>query len=377
MDISFHSKIADIPRAEWDALHDGANPFIRHAFLHTLEDRGAAAPDNGWTPHHLAIRQQGRVVAAAPLYRKSNSWGEFVFDWSWAHAYERAGRRYYPKLVVGVPFTPVTGPRLLVGDDGGGDRRGQLVRALGSELERLADSTLHVNFVTDADAAALEGAGLLARQDVQFHWRNRGYRDFEDFLSALSHKRRKNMRRERRRVAEFGVEFDLVTGEHAEPFHWDAMHGFYADTFMRHLNQPVLSRECLEELGRRLGGAVVMVLARRGGKYLAGAFFLRGTDTLYGRYWGCTEDLPDLHFETCYYQGIDFCIEEGLERFEPGAQGEHKLLRGFEPVLTRSFHQVRDPLFRDAIARALDEERRLVAQHRELLAPHAAIKDAQ
>jgi len=376
MDISFHRRITDIPAAEWDALHDGENPFLLHAFLDTLESLGAAVPENGWTPHHLLIREDGRAVGAVPLYRKTNSWGEFVFDWSWAHAYQRAGRYYYPKLVAGVPFTPVTGPRLLVGP-AGTDRRRQLVRILASELERLSDSTLHVNFVAEPDAIALESEDLLPRQDVQFHWRNRDYRDFEDFLAALSHKRRKNMRRERRRVAESGVVFDVVTGDRAGPEHWDAMHRFYADTFMRHLNRPVLSRDCLEELGRRLGEAVVMVLARRDGRYLAGALFMRGADTLYGRYWGCAEDLPDLHFETCYYQGIEFCIQQGLQRFEPGAQGEHKLLRGFEPVLTRSFHLVRDPLFRDAIARVLDEERELVAQHRELLAPHAALKDPQ
>lgn len=375
MGIRIHNRIADIPAAAWDALHDGGNPFVRHAFLDTLERCGAAAEDNGWSPHHLAMYDNGRLVGAVPLFRKSNSWGEFVFDWTWAEAFHRAGLSYFPKLVAGVPFTPVTGPRLLAGSGPGARyRRRQLVDALIKELERLGDSTLHVNFVNGSDAEVLSKAGLLARRDVQFHWRNDGYRSFGDFLAALNHKRRKNIRRERRSVAEAGIVFDWIAGSEAREWHWVAMHGFYVETFLRHLNRPVLDLDCFRALGKKLGDTVLMILARRDDRYVGGALLLRGRDALFGRYWGCREHHDHLHFETCYYQGIEYCIREGLDRFEPGAQGEYKLLRGFEPVFTQSFHWVRDPRFRTAIARALCEERALVCSHRDTLAGHVHLK---
>lgn len=375
MDIRIHHCIDDIPAGAWDALHDGANPTVSHAFLAALERCGAVTPELGWHPHHLALLEDGRLAGAVPLYRKTNSWGEFVFDWSWAEAYHRSGLRYFPKLVAGVPYTPVAGPRLLAGSaDDAPLRRARLARALVSELDRLGDSTLHVNFVQETDAEVLEESGLIPRRDVQFHWRNPGYGSFDDFLDQLSHKRRKNIRRERRALYRDGVDFEWVHGDEAGDMHWNTMHAFYADTFHRHLNRPVFQADAFRILGRALGRAVLLLLARRRGRYVAGAFCLRGRDTLFGRYWGCSEELRYLHFETCYYQGIEYCIREGLARFEPGAQGEFKLLRGFEPVFTHSFHWVRHPAFREAISRAVAEESELVHRHRDLLAPHAALK---
>lgn len=377
MGIRIFDRIADLPAAEWDALHDGANPFLRHALLELFESTGAASPANGWTPHHLVLEEDGRVVGAVPLYRKTNSWGEFVFDWGWAHAYHRAGLPYYPKLLAGIPFSPVTGPRLLAGRDGeAGNRRRRLAAALRNELERLEDSTLHVNFVDESDAAVLEEAGFLPRRDVQFHWHNRDYASFDDFLAGLNAKRRKNIRRERRRVAEQGIGFRWLSGAQAGESDWLTMHDFYQDTFARHGNPSFLDARFFLELGERLGDSVILVFADYGGAPMAAALFLHGADTLFGRYWGTRREIPGLHFETCYYQGIEYCIETGLATFEPGAQGEHKLLRGFTPVITRSCHWVRDPVFREAISRALDSERRQVSLYREAARAHEAFRQS-
>lgn len=377
MGIRILDRIADLPAAEWDALHDGANPFVRHALLDLFETTGAASPANGWTPHHLVLEEQGHVTGAVPLYRKTNSWGEFVFDWGWAHAYHRAGLDYYPKMLAGIPFTPATGPRLLAGTGANTDeRRRRLASALVEELERLADSTLHVNFVTGPDAEILESAGFLPRRDVQFHWHNRGYEFFDEFLADLNAKRRKNIRRERRQVGEQGIRFRWIPGTQASDHDWLIMYEFYQDTFDRHGNPSFLEMDFFPGLGNSLGDAVLLVFAYQGDdeEPLAGALFLKGADTLFGRYWGTRRDIPGLHFETCYYQGIDFCIEHGLASFEPGAQGEHKLLRGFSPVTTRSCHWVRDPVFREAVGRALATERHQVSLYQEAARAHEAFR---
>lgn len=375
MGIRILDRIADLSAAAWDRLHDGANPFLRHALLDLFETTGAVSPANGWTPHHLVLEENGEITGAVPLYRKTNSWGEFVFDWAWAHAYHRAGLSYYPKLLAGVPFTPVTGPRLLAG--GGEDapaRRRRLVAGLRREVEKLGDSTVHVNFVTGADSAALEAEEWLARRDVQFHWHNRSYEDFRSFLDGLNAKRRKNIRRERRQVRDAGIDFQWVHGGEADEADWLAMYGFYQDTFDRHGNPSFLGPEFFLELGDRIGDQALIVFARQSGRRLAGALFLRGRDALFGRYWGTRREVPGLHFETCYYQGIDYCIANGLSRFEPGAQGEHKLLRGFSPVVTRSYHWIRHPVLREAIDRALAGERAYVERYREAASAHEAFR---
>lgn len=375
MGIRILERIADLPAAAWDRLHDGNNPFVSHSLLDLFETTGAASPNHGWTPHHLVLEKGGEAVGAVPLYRKTNSWGEFVFDWAWAHAYHRSGLSYYPKLLAAVPFTPVTGPRLLAGSGrGAGERRRHLAGALIEELDTLEDSTLHVNFVTDEDAEALRLVSLLGRQDVQFHWHNQGYGSFGDFLDTLSSKRRKNIRRERRQVEESGIRFDWVEGAEARDSDWLAMHDYYQDTFARHGNPSFLGPGFFLGLGQRVGGSALLVFAHREGERIAGALFLKGGDALYGRYWGTSREVPGLHFETCYYQGIEYCIATGLARFEPGAQGEHKLLRGFSPVLTRSFHWVRHPALREAIGRALESERAHVLRYREAASEHEAFR---
>lgn len=375
MGIRILERISDLPAADWDALHDGGNPFLRHALLDLFESTGAASEANGWAPHHLVLEERGAVVGAVPLYRKTNSWGEFVFDWAWAHAYHRAGLPYYPKLLAGIPFTPVSGPRLLTGTGPESvGRRRLLARALVEELERLGDSSLHVNFVESGDVDALSEAGLLARTDVQFHWYNRAYESFQSFLNGLNAKRRKNIRRERRQVREAGIEFRRLAGSEATEGDWLAMHDFYRDTFLRHGNPSFLDQEFFLELADRLGDSALIIFALQNGQAVAGALFLRGADALYGRYWGTRADISGLHFETCYYQGIEYCIEHGLGRFEPGAQGEHKLLRGFSPVLTRSFHWIRHPVLREAIARSLEGEREHVHRYRKAAMAHEAFR---
>jgi predicted N-acyltransferase len=357
----------------WDALHDGTNPFVSHAFLHGLEATGCLRPRWGWTPRHALFFEQERLVAAAPAYRKDNSHGEFVFDFAWASAYERAGREYYPKTLVGIPYSPVTGPRLLARDPAD---RARLAAALRDAVGSSGGSSVHVNFLRDDECAAFDGEWL-ARQDVQFHWHDRGWRDFEGFLGALSHKRRKAIRQERDKVRAAGYRFRVVRGDEADASDLDAMHAFYCLTFAEKGNSPALTREFFGHLAQALPRALVLVLAERPGSPapIAGALCLRGGDTLYGRYWGSSEAAPGLHFETCYYQGIDYCLREGLTRFEPGAQGEHKLARGFLPVLTHSRHYVADPDFLRALGPWCAREREGVARYRDMLLAHSPFRD--
>lgn len=352
--------LSALDAGDWDALHDGGNPFLAHAFLAGLERTDCLNPDWGWRARHATLWRGGRLVAAAPGYLKTNSHGEFVFDQVWAEAYRRAGGRYYPKWLIGIPYTPVTGPRLLAVDATARDEllAGIVERARGDGL-----SSVHVNFLPEPDQPAF-GPEWLAREDVQFHWRNRGWPDFDAFLAALQAKKRKNIRQERAQVAAAGYRFRIRHGDEADEGELAAMHGFYLRTFADYGNAPALTLDFFRHLARAMPRQLVLILAERDGAVRAGALCLRGRDTLYGRYWGSTEDAPGLHFETCYYQGIAYCLREGLPRFEPGAGGEHKIARGFLPAATGSRHWVADARFAQALAPWCASEREAVDQYR-------------
>jgi len=372
MQIRFHTRLADIPAAAWNALLPDDNPFVDHAFLSGLEEHGCIAPAQGWQPYHAGLYDGDRLIAAAPLYLKGNSHGEFVFDWSWASAYARNGLAYYPKLLCAVPYSPVTGPRLLVGSGADADGlRQRLIAAIHDEAQRLGFSSVHLNFASPADIGALSQSGWLPRYDWQFHWQNAGWRDFAEFLAALNHKKRKNIRQERARVERAGVTCEIRHGDELADAEWFALHEFYLATFDDKGNFPALTLDFFRHLGRTMPRRVLGVLCRRDGVLIAGALLVRSSTTLYGRYWGCAEQVEGLHFEACYYQGIEYCLREGLQRFEPGAQGEHKLARGFLPAKTESFHWIADPRFREAIADALARERRLLREYGEDLLAHS------
>jgi predicted N-acyltransferase len=351
-------RIADVPAAEWDALDPSGNPFLRHAFLEALEVSGCVGGDSGWLPRHLVLRDDdGRLVGAVPQYLKLHSWGEFIFDWSWAQSYARAGLDYYPKLLSAVPFTPVTGPRLLIAGNADPQVRAGLAVLLLESARQSGASGVHVNFTTAEDQAALEQAGFLRRHDCRFQWHNRGYRDFDDFLERFRSDKRKKARRERRRVQEAGVEFRTLQGAEIDRALWRTIFGFSERTFLRHGNAHYLSPEFLERVAGLMPDTIVVTLAERAGVPIAAAVFFQGGDRLYGRYWGAAEHVDCLHFEACYYQGIDYCIANGIEAFDPGTQGEHKLARGFEPTLTHSAHWLAHPGFATAVGRYLERER--------------------
>ena len=368
----FHDSIEDIASADWDALRPDDNPFVSHAFLAGLERTGCIRPEWGWQAHHLGLYRNDTLIAAAPLYLKGNSHGEFVFDWSWASAWERAGGEYYPKLLNAAPYSPVVGPRLLVGpNDADADaRRKMLVQAMQQYAKRQQLSSIHANFLDDADLPAFEG-DWMARSDVQFHWHNQGYRDFDAFLGALNHKKRKNIRHERNRVASHGLHIGMYSGTSLDARTWRYIHSLYASTFDAKGNHAALTDAFFQYLRTDLGDAVQLALAKDGKDIVAMALFLRSASTLYGRYWGASVDLPDLHFELCYYQGIDYAIAQGLARFEPGAQGEHKLARGFLPVRTHSRHYLVHEGFRSAVRRALEHEREGMDAYAEELLDHS------
>jgi predicted N-acyltransferase len=368
----FHDRLDDIGEEAWDALLPDDNPFIRHAFLRGLEHHGCVGARSGWQPHHLGLYDGERLVAAAPLYLKYDSHGEFVFDWSWAHAYAEHGLDYYPKLLCAVPYSPVTGPRLLAG---GGTDASDLRRRLRDEIQREAGrlelSSAHLNFASAADADACDADAWLPRFDWQFHWHNAGWRDFDDFLGALNHKKRKNIRHERARVARAGVVCEIRHGNELDDREWRALHGFYLATFEDKGNYPALTLEFFRHLGAAMPRQVVAVLCTRGDRMIAGALMLRSSNTLFGRYWGCHEQVEGLHFEACYYQGIDYCLREGIATFEPGAQGQHKVARGFLPTRTHSFHWIADARFRSAIRRALRMEATALEDYRNELLAHS------
>jgi predicted N-acyltransferase len=377
----FHNSLAEIDAAQWNALVADDNPFASHAFLHGLETHGCIRAEFGWRAHHLCLYRGEALVAAAPLYLKRNSHGEYVFDWSWASAYESNGLDYYPKLLCAIPYSPVTGPRLLVGNgDDASALREILVAAISGSVDGSGLSSAHANFVSETDAQALESAGWLARFDWQFHWRNAGpeiWPDFDAFLGALNHKKRKNVRHERAQVARAGVTCEIRHGDELSAADWRAIHSLYLGTFAERGNHPALTLGFFRHLGSTMPRQVLAVLCRRGDEIVAMALLLKSSSTLYGRYWGCTENIPGLHFEACYYQGIQYCLQHGLTAFEPGAQGEHKLARGFLPTITRSFHYVADGRFRSAIRAALTREARSLLEYREELLEHSPYAHVQ
>ena len=371
--------LGEVPAAQWDACAGADDPFLSHAFLSALEESGSASARSGWLPRHLVVEDgAGTVIAAAPLYLKSHSYGEYVFDWSWADAYERAGGRYYPKLQSAVPFTPVTGRRLLVRPGTDAETESELKDALIAAMvtlgQSLGVSSVHVNFPTEAEWRRLGDHGLLLRTGQQYHWRNRGYESFDDFLASLSSRKRKAIRRERRAVADQGIVLSTLTGDAIAERHWDAFYGFYRDTSERKWGSAYLTRAFFSLIGETMPGNVVLVLAEAGGRTVGGALNLMGGDTLYGRYWGCAEAYRFLHFEACYYRAIDFAIARGLKWVEAGAQGPHKIQRGYMPRRTYSAHWIADAEFRRVIERFLAEERAAVEDEMALLGQHSPFR---
>jgi uncharacterized protein len=367
--IKVHTSIAQIPAAEWDACAGDRNPSVSYTFLNALEESGSTTTRTGWTPQHLSLAgPRGVVVGVVPLYAKTHSYGEYIFDYGWADAYERAGGRYYPKLLSASPFTPVPGPRLMQRPDAPPETRGHLVAAMVELAKQRRISSLHVNFPEPADLEALTEAGFLQRLGQQFHWTNDGYRDFDDYLAALNSRKRKAVKKERREALAPGLEIDVLSGSDLRPRHWDAFYEFYLATSDRKWGSAYLNRRFFALIGERMPEKVVLVMARRGTKYVAGAFNLLGKDTIYGRNWGSYGDYKFLHFECCYYQAIEFAISHGLKRVEAGAQGPHKLQRGYLPVPTYSAHWVPDPAFRRALAQFLAREREMVAHKIDRLA---------
>ena len=371
---------ADIGAAAWNVCANPANapdchPFTRHEFFYALEESGSASPQTGWQPCHLVLERAGATQGLLPLYLKNHSLGEYVFDHGWADAFERAGGRYYPKLQAAVPFTPATGPRLLAA--AASDCK-EIQQALLSTASRVVDrfdaSSLHVTFMTEQECAAAAACGFLVRTGQQFHWENRGYASFEDFLGELSSSRRKNLRKERTAVREAGISFEWLSGRDITEAHWDAFFDFYIATGSQKWGTPYLTREFFSRVGASMGDSTLLVMALRGRQPIAGALNFFGDGVLFGRNWGASEFVPFLHFETCYYQAIDFAIAKGLRKVEAGAQGPHKLLRGYEPVLTRSAHFIAHPGLRRAVAAYLMEEREAVAEEMTELADLAPFR---
>jgi len=368
MALKLVESIGEIPAAQWAACAAGVpggadNPFISHAFLRVLEESGSVGGDTGWMPRHLTLSDgQGCLLAVMPLYVKAHSYGEYVFDNSWAQGFERAGGRYYPKLLSAVPFTPVTGPRLLMRADAPAGTTGAMLTG----LRRLADdnglSGVHVNFVTEAEYRDFTHQGWLGRIGTQYHWTNQGYRSFDDFLVTFSSRKRKAVRKERQTVADSGLTLFTLTGADLREEHWDAFDRLYRATSDRKWGWPYLTRDFFFHLGETMADQVVLVMARDGSRWVGGALNMLGGDTLYGRNWGGAGEYPFLHFEACYYRALDFAIDRGLARVEAGAQGEHKIQRGYLPVETYSVHHLTHPGLREAVAGFLDNERAFVAQ---------------
>ncbi|MGC3964493.1 MAG: GNAT family N-acetyltransferase [Rhodocyclaceae bacterium] len=352
MTLRFYPRISDIPAPQWDALA-GNQPCLVHAFLAAMEDTHCVGPGTGWMPRHATLWDGDTLVAAAPLYAKSHSWGEYVFDWAWADAYRQHGLAYYPKWLCALPFTPVPGTRLLARD---ATAREALLDGLLAHIDTSGASSLHILFADEDEIVAGAARGMLVREGVQFHWHNAGYTDFDGFLAALAHDKRKKIRQERRKVADAGVTLRVLEGSAIEPSDWTFFARCYTTTYALHGATPYLNLAFFRALGERLPQACVMLLAERDGEPVAASLLLRDDTALYGRYWGAIEQIPCLHFEACYYAPIAYAIEQGLSRFEGGAQGEHKLARGLDPVRTRSLHWLRDARFHDAVSHYLQRE---------------------
>lgn len=363
--------ISSLPADEWDACAGSSNPFVSHAFLSSMEQSGSVGPGTGWKSLPIIIENNvGKIAACLPSYLKSHSQGEYIFDQQWAHAFENAGGQYYPKIQIASPFSPVPGPRLLLQDQ---KMAGPLLRAAEQLAENSEISSVHATFVEEDQLELFRDAGWLVRADSQFHWHNDDYADFDDFLTALSSRKRKSIRKERSK-AQSDVDIVHLVGDEIEPDHWEYFWEFYQDTGARKWGQPYLTRSAFDLMQRRMGEKLLLILALQDGKPIAGALNVIGEETLYGRYWGCTRDIPFLHFEICYYQAIDAAIERGLKTVEAGAQGSHKLARGYQPVPTWSAHYIVDPGFRSAISDYLKRERQAVAADIEFLAEMGPFK---
>ena len=374
MKVAVHDSIAEIDSAAWNALAGREFPFLRHEFLELAETTGSVSPDAGWTPRHLAIYDGTRLRAAMPLYEKSHSWGEFVFDWAWAQAYQRAGFPYYPKLVAAVPFTPAPSTRLLRAQPDDDESASALLDAATGLAAETGCSSVHILFPTPDELPVLEQHGLLVRKDCQFHWHNRGYGNFDDFLATFTSAKRKKARRDRRRVSEAGIRFRRVRGADMRSDDWSIVYGLIARTFMLRGSLPYFNQAFFEGLGERLGHNLLVIQAEKDGQPIAAAVFYESDTALYGRYWGSDGHYDALHFETCYYQGIDYCIETGKTLFEPGTQGEHKIARGFSPVTTWSAHWLAHPEFAGAIERYLNEEGRHIERYMDTVDAHTPYK---
>ncbi|HTJ65545.1 MAG TPA: GNAT family N-acetyltransferase [Alphaproteobacteria bacterium] len=377
--LRIETDIAAIAPADWDACAGPDNPFVSHAFLAALEDSGSAAKHTGWQPQHLIMQDDAKqLLGVVPAYVKSHSYGEYVFDHGWAQAIERVGGRYYPKLQVSVPFTPATGPRLLVPPGGNASAlRGALIEGLSAVAENRGLSSVHATFLEAQDREAFEDAGWMIRAGCQYHWQNDGYGSFDDFLGALSSRKRKDIRKERRQVAEAGIEMVTLTGGDLKPEHWDVFYRFYMDTSDRKWGSPYLTRDFFQQIGRTMPDRIVLIMARHEGKWVAGALNLLGSEALYGRNWGCSADFRFLHFETCYYQAIEFAIARGLARVEAGAQGEHKIQRGYLPVRMESAHWIEHAGLRNAIDQFLTQERAAMEHHMAMLAEHSPFRHGE
>ncbi|MBT4891147.1 MAG: N-acetyltransferase [Rhodospirillales bacterium] len=374
-EIKILNAIGHIPAKQWDACARDSNPTVSHAFLSALEDSGSVGGDAGWLPQHLAVfDESGMLAAAAPMYLKSHSYGEYVFDWGWADAFERAGGRYYPKLQSSVPFTPVTGPRLLVRPGVDQKYADALIGGMTQVCEQLGVSSIHVTFPTEVEWQRFGDRGFLQRTGEQFHWLNDGYTSFDDFLSRLSSRKRKNIRKEREKVSKLGLRFEALSGADLNEQSWDAFYGFYCNTSDRKWGQTYLSREFFTLLGERMAERTLLFMVYEDEHPVAGALNLVGRDALYGRNWGCSEHHKFLHFECCYYQAIDYAITHGLSRVEAGAQGPHKLQRGYLPTKTYSAHWIRDRGLRDAIERYLVSERIQIEDEIEILTEHSPFR---
>ena len=368
--------VDELDPGEWNALAGAECPFLRHEFLGALEHTDCVGPAVGWIPRYIVLADERGLAAAAPAYVKSHSYGEFVFDFGWAQAYTRFGRRYYPKLTIAVPFTPATGARLLVRPDLDGERmRRLLIEAIEAEAHAASLSSVHALFLDERDRQALAAGRWLARRDCQFHWVNRGYADFDQYLETFTAEKRKKAKRERRRVAEAGITFETRLGSELDSRLLDRVYAFHRDTFLRHGHEPYLTRAFFGEIARTLGDALMVKIALHGARPVAAAIFFFSPAALYGRYWGADADYHSLHFETCYHQGIEFCIERGIARFEPGTQGEHKVSRGFEPAITWSAHWITDARFRAAIRDYLEREGEAVDAYAAEIQTHVPYRD--
>ncbi len=374
--ITIIGELSEVPRDEWNRLAGPNNPFLRHEFLSALEQH-RCLQEYGWYPQHILLHDDQTLIGAAPMYIKDNSYGEMVFDWGWAEAYQRAGLPYYPKLVSAIPYTPATGPRLLCADaELYPAVAEQLMKAAISHAEHHNMSSVHWLFTDKRDTALLQNKQLLMRLGTQFHWENHQYENFDHFLESLSADKRKKIKRERRRVEEQQIQIETRHGDEMTDELWNIYHRFYCSTFERKSGMPTLSLDFFRELATTMPRSVVVMFAIHDGKYVASAFNIRGTDTLYGRHWGCTAEFHSLHFEACYYQGLEYCITNKLQRFEPGAQGEHKLSRGFLPTATWSAHWIANPQFRDAINAFVTREQSAVRDYMEELNTHSPYKSA-